>query len=232
MKPTIGHSEWASGMASLIKVIKALQNKYLPGIPDLRTVNSEIDNSHSMVLQPESRPWTNGSYPRRAALNSYAVGGVNAHIILEEYKGNEKQLGDYDLLEDEVSSVVPDLNFEGEDVQIAKDKSADAIAPLSVTPRNGKTEPVDVMIIGAGISGLVSACYLAKQGRNVQILEAHSVPGGYLQTYNRKGYKVEAIAAVVPNPSELSIIREVFRDHNINMEWVPAPMSLSIVKNW
>ena len=91
IKPTIGHSELASGMASLIKVIKAFQHKTIPGISGLDTINTELDPNHAMILQAEASPWKNGTHPRRAALNSYAVGGVNAHIILEEYKEKDEE---------------------------------------------------------------------------------------------------------------------------------------------
>ncbi|WP_223148939.1 SDR family NAD(P)-dependent oxidoreductase [Aquimarina sp. RZ0] len=85
IKPVVGHPEFASGMASLIKVIKAFENKMIPGIVGLGKVNSELANNQYITLTQESRYWKNGNHPRRAALNSYTVGGVNAHIILEEY---------------------------------------------------------------------------------------------------------------------------------------------------
>ncbi|SFD21717.1 amino acid adenylation domain-containing protein [Chitinophaga sp. CF118] len=94
VKPTVGHPELASGMASLIKVIKAFQHKTIPGIPGLTAVNKELDPGHAMLLEQDAVYWKNGSYPRRAALNSYAVGGVNAHIILEEYKSANGSIPD------------------------------------------------------------------------------------------------------------------------------------------
>lgn len=44
----------------------------------------------------------------------------------------------------------------------------------------------DVVIIGAGISGLVDAILLAETGQKVCVLEQHTVPGGYLQQFQRK----------------------------------------------
>ncbi len=85
IKPVIGHSELASGLASLFKVLKAFEHKTIPGIPRLENINTEINPDHSLILSKEATHWKNGSHPRRAALNSYAVGGVNTHIILEEY---------------------------------------------------------------------------------------------------------------------------------------------------
>ena len=37
----------------------------------------------------------------------------------------------------------------------------------------------DVIIIGAGIGGLVCGCYLAKAGMKVLIVEKNAKPGGY-----------------------------------------------------
>ncbi|KFF06341.1 SDR family NAD(P)-dependent oxidoreductase [Flavobacterium reichenbachii] len=85
IKPTIGHPEFASGIASLIKVVKAFENKKIPGISGLSNINNQIENDHSLILKDKGSIWEEKHYARRAALNGYAIGGVNAHIILEEY---------------------------------------------------------------------------------------------------------------------------------------------------
>ena len=50
------------------------------------------------------------------------------------------------------------------------------------------TEEYDVIIIGAGISGLTSAALLSKAGLKVCTLERHYLIGGYLQGFERKEY--------------------------------------------
>lgn len=52
----------------------------------------------------------------------------------------------------------------------------------------------DAIIIGAGISGLVCGCYLAKAGMKVLIVEQHSKPGGYCTSFKRKGFTFDAAA--------------------------------------
>lgn len=52
----------------------------------------------------------------------------------------------------------------------------------------------DVVIIGAGIGGLVCGCFLAKAGMKVLIAEQHYKPGGYCTSFKRKGFTFDAAA--------------------------------------
>ncbi len=54
--------------------------------------------------------------------------------------------------------------------------------------KNHKEDKYDVVIIGAGIGGLVCGCYLAKAGLKVLIVEQHYKPGGYCTSFERGGY--------------------------------------------
>lgn len=94
IKPVIGHAEFASGMAILTKVVKALQHRIIPGIPGFEQLNDEISLDEKVFeLTAENKDWKAARnaqgkiLPRRASLNSYGTGGVNAHVILEEYQG-------------------------------------------------------------------------------------------------------------------------------------------------
>lgn len=50
-----------------------------------------------------------------------------------------------------------------------------------------KSDKYDIIIIGAGIGGLVSGCFLAKAGKKVLIIEQHDKPGGCVAAIKRKG---------------------------------------------
>jgi len=52
----------------------------------------------------------------------------------------------------------------------------------------------DAVIIGAGISGLVCGCYLAKAGMKVLIAEQHYKPGGYCTSFKRGEFNFAASA--------------------------------------
>ena len=49
----------------------------------------------------------------------------------------------------------------------------------------------DIIIIGAGMGGLSAAAYLAKQGKNVLLLEQHNIAGGYATSFIRGRFEFE-----------------------------------------
>lgn len=49
----------------------------------------------------------------------------------------------------------------------------------------------DVVVVGAGLGGLSSACSLAKEGKRVLLLERHNVPGGYASSFTRGRFEFE-----------------------------------------
>ncbi|TCS93644.1 beta-ketoacyl synthase N-terminal-like domain-containing protein [Hazenella coriacea] len=92
LKPCIGHGELVSGMAALFKVILAMKNKLIPGIPGFTSLNDQISLKGSpFQLTSENHKWEElkddqgRPIPRRASINNYGFGGVNAHVVLEEY---------------------------------------------------------------------------------------------------------------------------------------------------
>ena len=55
----------------------------------------------------------------------------------------------------------------------------------------------DVIIIGAGIGGITAGALLAKRGLDVLIVEQHYLPGGVCSTVKRKGFAMDAGAALL-----------------------------------
>src|SRR4030066_2519025 len=76
-------------------------------------------------------------------------------------------------------------------------------------PKKDK-EIYDAVIIGAGISGLVCGCYLAKAGLKVLIAEQHNKPGGYCTSFKRKGFTFDAAAHCFGGYRKDGITRKVF----------------------
>ncbi len=98
VKTNIGHLELAAGVAGLVKVILQMQNKLL--VPSLHSqdINQYIDLSDSpLFVVRETQPWPSREdvegepMARRAGVSSFGFGGVNAHVVLEEYTGTINQ---------------------------------------------------------------------------------------------------------------------------------------------
>ncbi len=89
VKSMIGHTKCAAGLASIIKVAKALHHKVLPATMGVESPNPACDfRNGPFYINSESRPWihTKANYPRRAGVSAFGFGGTNFHTILEEYE--------------------------------------------------------------------------------------------------------------------------------------------------
>ncbi|MES2739633.1 MAG: SDR family NAD(P)-dependent oxidoreductase [Pseudomonadota bacterium] len=92
IKSNIGHAEMAAGAAGLIKVLLQMRHRTL-----VKSLHSEQTNPHIaldgspfyIVKQtgewPALRAADGQALPRRAGVSSFGFGGVNAHVIVQEY---------------------------------------------------------------------------------------------------------------------------------------------------
>ena len=74
----------------------------------------------------------------------------------------------------------------------------------------------DAVIIGAGMSGLVCGCYLAKAGMKVLIAEQHFKPGGYCTSFKRKGFTFDAAAHSFGSYREGGTVNRVLKELGLN----------------
>ncbi|MFY7885824.1 MAG: SDR family NAD(P)-dependent oxidoreductase [Dolichospermum sp.] len=90
VKTNIGHMQIASGIAGLIKATLALKYRVIPPTLHFQNPNPQINFSQTpFYINNEAISWTtkqdkDEKLPRRAGVNSLGIGGVNAHVILEE----------------------------------------------------------------------------------------------------------------------------------------------------
>ncbi|HEU5474643.1 MAG TPA: amino acid adenylation domain-containing protein [Actinophytocola sp.] len=85
-KSNIGHTQAAAGVASVLKLVLALQHEQLP-----RSRYTEEPSPHiawagsGLRLLDHSQPWPHDeTRPRRAGVSSFGISGTNAHLIVEE----------------------------------------------------------------------------------------------------------------------------------------------------
>lgn len=88
VKSNVGHLLTAAGGAGLMKVLLALRNGTFPPTANYRTPNPALGIEQSpFEILSEARPWSRRAErtPRRAAINAFGFGGINAHLLVEEW---------------------------------------------------------------------------------------------------------------------------------------------------
>lgn len=83
VKPNLGHSEGASGLTAVLKATLALEHRMIPPNIKYAPLNPRIPFEGAKLRIPEHpTPWP-ADRDERVSINSFGVGGSNAHIILE-----------------------------------------------------------------------------------------------------------------------------------------------------
>jgi len=91
VKSNVGHLLTGAGAAGLMKVLLALKNRSLPPTAGFKNALPGLDQSPFTVLS-EAAPWPapQDSRPRRAAVSAFGFGGINAHLLVEEWEPDSR----------------------------------------------------------------------------------------------------------------------------------------------
>ena len=84
VKTNLGHTEGASAIASIMKVVLSLEAGEVPPSYGVETLNPNIDfeGAKVKVVRDCTVPWPEGKL-RRASVNSFGFGGANGHCIID-----------------------------------------------------------------------------------------------------------------------------------------------------
>ena len=88
VKSMIGHMLTAAGAAGMIKTLLALHHKILPPSLNFNKAPEQSplhDGPFRVQTHPEPWPQKKNNHLRRAAVSAFGFGGINAHLLLEEY---------------------------------------------------------------------------------------------------------------------------------------------------
>ncbi|KAJ5591646.1 Acyl transferase/acyl hydrolase/lysophospholipase [Penicillium hispanicum] len=84
IKSTIGHLEGGSGVAGIIKSILILESAVIPPNFDIQQINPQIPAADWDIAFPtENTAWPSSGL-RRISINSFGIGGTNAHCVLDD----------------------------------------------------------------------------------------------------------------------------------------------------
>ncbi|MFM8734154.1 MAG: beta-ketoacyl synthase N-terminal-like domain-containing protein [Pirellulales bacterium] len=88
VKANIGHTLETAGIASLVKVVLAMEHGVIPPGSTCEELNSEFDWHNGPFTVPRAPlvwPAHADGSPRHAAVNAFGIGGLNVHVALSEY---------------------------------------------------------------------------------------------------------------------------------------------------
>jgi len=94
VKSNIGHLLTGAGAAGMIKTLLAMQNKFLP--PSLNFTHppdSSPLNHSNFNVQTSADEWKveDSQTTRKAGISAFGFGGINAHLLVEEFKQYNKK---------------------------------------------------------------------------------------------------------------------------------------------
>lgn len=90
LKNNCGHMNIAAGIGGIIKTAYILKNKVVPPVIHVDEENEELQHSDVLFINKEPLKLESSDKPLIAGVSAFGFGGINSHMILEEYKEEKK----------------------------------------------------------------------------------------------------------------------------------------------
>ena len=183
IKSMIGHLLTGAGAAGMIKTLLALHHGTLP--PSL---NFERPPASSPLIdgpfriQTEANPWHRRAdgEPRRAAVSAFGFGGINAHVLIEEWLGESGEEGPRATLRGRVNEPESpkhgtDVAIVGMDIQLGRLETVRDFQEAVFNGRTVLTAPLPERRRAPDASGLLPAGFIEEL--SIQLGEFQIPPG-------------------------------------------------------
>jgi acyl transferase domain-containing protein/NAD(P)-dependent dehydrogenase (short-subunit alcohol dehydrogenase family)/acyl carrier protein len=135
VKANIGHTRETAGLAGLVKTLLCMKHGRVPAARYLETLNPLIPWESSPFYVPrEDVDWpARDASPRRAAVDAFGIGGLNAHVVIDDGADSNATVthqatGSFPVVPPEISAST-----------CKADSDAVAVIALGVIPPGGRT---------------------------------------------------------------------------------------------
>jgi PfaB family protein len=95
VKSNVGHLLTGAGIAGLLKTVLAMNAKTLPPSANFEQPSPKLNIKESpfqVISKPTPWETRDANTPRRAAISAFGFGGINAHLLLEEFSESQSQV--------------------------------------------------------------------------------------------------------------------------------------------
>lgn len=92
-----------------------------------------------------------------------------------------------------------------------------------------KMQDTDVIVIGSGIGGLITATQLAARGAKVLVLERYLIPGGSAGYFERQGYRFDVGASMIfgfGQNGTTNLLTRALQAVNVSLDVIPDPVQI------
>jgi acyl transferase domain-containing protein/3-hydroxymyristoyl/3-hydroxydecanoyl-(acyl carrier protein) dehydratase len=155
VKSNVGHLLTGAGGAGLAKVLLALRHKMLPPTANFSNPAAELAAASSpfrVLAQPQPWPAPASGAPRRAAISGFGFGGINAHVIVEEWNAEEWNAEEWDAERSPAN------------LRRRQNATHEAVAPAAVAGMSaGDAQPIAIVGLAAHFGPWRNAASLAQR---------------------------------------------------------------------
>ncbi|MDX1928960.1 MAG: SDR family NAD(P)-dependent oxidoreductase [Pirellulaceae bacterium] len=133
VKSNIGHTLETAGLAGVVKSVLSIQHATIPPSVNVKNLNRSIKwDAIPLYVATQCAPWPalDENVPRRAAINAFGIGGLNVHVVVEQFLATQ-------LLA----------------TQPSRQQTIHSTAPHSTSTSNAHYEPIAVIGRGVVIPG-------------------------------------------------------------------------------
>lgn len=112
---------------------------------------------------------------------------------------------------------------------LPEERLEDLLETQSAQPPFDPSETFDVIVIGSGIGGLVTATQLAAKGAKVLVLERYLIPGGSAGYFERSGYRFDVGASMIfgfGDQGTTNLLTRALKAVNVSLDTIPDPVQI------
>lgn len=147
VKSNIGHTLEAAGLIGMVKVLTAMQRRQIPSSLRYEQPNRNYDWATAPVrVVSHTEPWPEHALhfrPRRAAVSAFGIGGLNAHVVVEEAGAGRELMGSDPFVRGSDPIKFEPIAIVGRGIIVAGAKSLDEFKSLLESDRSALSDAPD-----------------------------------------------------------------------------------------